>query len=67
MNTINYKPLRRKTKNTDVKKCIKRQAEGIWRNETEMTINGTANGESQEKETIQKKFENASDIQSSFP
>jgi hypothetical protein len=32
-----------------------------------MTINGTANGESQEKETIQKKFENASDIQSSFP
>jgi len=40
---------------------------GIWRNVTEMTINGTENGESQEKETTQKKIENASDIQSSFP
>jgi len=32
-----------------------------------MTINGTENGESQEKETTQKKIENASDIQSPFP
>jgi hypothetical protein len=48
---INHNPLRRKTKNTEVKKMYKTAGEGSEGTRLKMTVNG----ESQEKETTQTK------------